>query len=115
MELSFQKPRKIFIFLGSFTIVLVLGILYINYFVPELKFGRINVVSPYQVETKRLSEKLAEINSFQSEGEIKIDLSPLNFGLKNIVSKPFFVIDVTKNNFKLDLSSLLQFNASSKK
>ncbi|MEK7114778.1 MAG: hypothetical protein AAB847_00220 [Patescibacteria group bacterium] len=106
MEFVFQKPRKIFMFLGGFVILLAVAVLYINYFVPELRFGRINVVSPYQSEARALSEKIANINSFHWSGEIK---------LKNIIAQNSSAIDLTNNKFKLDLTSLLQFNASSKK
>lgn len=108
-------PRKSFIILGVLALILVAGILYINYFVPELRFSRINVVSPYQSEARALSEKIADINSFHWSGETKTGLSGFDIGLRNIIIQNSSTIDITNNKFKLDLISFLQFNASSKR
>lgn len=108
-------PRKRFIILGVLALILSAGILYINYFAPELRFGRVNIVSPYQAEAQQLSNKLADIQSFQLNGEIKTDLSGFNMGLRNIIAQNSSTIDLTNNKLKLDLISFLEFNASSKK
>lgn len=108
-------PRKRFIILGVLSLALVAGVLYINYFIPELRFGRINIISPYQTEARALSEKISDINSFYWSGEIKTDLSSFNMGLRNIIAQNSSTIDLTNNKFKLDLISFLQFNASSKR
>lgn len=111
----FQIPRKSFIILGILAFVIAVGALYINYFVPELKFGRINVISPYKSEAKILSERIADLNSFQVEGDLQVDSSVFGAGLKNINSNIFSLIDITNNKFKIDLSSFLRFNAISKR
>ncbi len=101
-----SKPRKVFIVFGVLSLVLVAGVLYINYFVPELRFGRINIISPYQSEARALSEKISGINSFQLTGEVKMG---------NIIAQNSSTIDLLNNKLKVDLTSFLQFKTTPQK